>query len=317
MRFHRFRRVWIAALAPIAALALLAAPAQATKPPKVMAGLGDSITRAFNTEIDPPTCPTFVPPGILDCPKNSWSTGTEPAVDSVFQRVEAINPGRHPVAFNDAVSGARASGLLGQAQTAVTQDPDYVTVQIGANDACRSTIAAQTPTATFHDQVHAALNTLVAGDPKVYIQVVSIPDINRLWALFTSPPDPNALLRWSPPVFNVCQALLANPLSTAQADVDRRAAFRDQVIAYNGALADVCAQFKRCRFDGGAGFNTAFTADDVATVTNTGGLNISPFNLIPVFGAGNANSTADYFHPSLHGQAKIAGVVWGATFSFD
>ena len=186
---------------------------------------------------------------------------------------------------------------------------------IGGNDACTSTIAQQTPTATFRGQIKAALDTLVNGDPKVYIQVVSIPDINRLHEIFTSPPDPNALTRWS--LFNVCQALLANPLSTAQADVDRRAAFRQQVIDYNAALSDVCAQYKRCRFDGNAGFNTTFTAADVATVTNTGGLNAFPFNAIPVFGPGNANSTADYFHPSLQGQAKIADVTWSTTFPMN
>jgi lysophospholipase L1-like esterase len=323
MRFHRLRRVSVGVLALIAALALLAAPAQATKPPRVMAALGDSITPAFNTEISA-TCPPRIIPGTepptafpSDCPKNSWSTGTEPAVNSVFQRIEAIDPGRHPVAFNDAVSGSRAEHLLAQAQKAATQDPDYVTVLIGANDACRPTIAQQTPTADFREDVEDALETLVAGDPKVFIQVVSIPDINQLHALFTNPVDSNALVRWQ--LLNVCQALLANPTSTAQADVDRRAQFRAQVIAYNGALADVCAQFVRCRFDGGASFNGAFTRDDVATVTNTAGLDFFPWNVIPIFPVPGAipNSTADYFHPSLHGQETIAGVAWGATFSFD
>jgi lysophospholipase L1-like esterase len=312
MKVYRWRRLATGVLPLIGALALLAAPAQATKPPEVMVALGDSITRGFNTEISA-SCPTGPS---LDCPMNSWSTGTEPAVDSIFQRVEAIDPGRDPVAFNDAVSGARAEHLPAQAQVAITRDPDYVTVLIGANDACRPTIAQQTPVADFREDIEDALQTLVAGEPKVYIQVVSIPDINLLHALFVSPPDPNALLRWQ--LFNVCQALLANPTSTAQPDVDRRALFRERVIAYNTALADVCAQFKRCRFDGGAGFATAFTAADVATVTNTGGLNAPPFNQIPAFGPGAIpNSTADYFHPSAHGQATLADVVWGATFSFD
>jgi lysophospholipase L1-like esterase len=310
--FAGLRRAAIFVVTLLLALALWAAPASAVAPPEVMAALGDSITRAFNTEIAPPTCPTGPS---LDCPKNSWSTGTNPAVDSQIQRIEAIDPGRNPVAFNDSRSGARAVDLPGQAQTAASQDPDYVTVQIGANDACRSTIAQQTPTATFRDQVQAALDALVEGDPKVYIQMLSIPDINKLHTLFTSPPDPNALTRWS--VFNVCQALLANPLSTEQADVDRRAAFRAQVIAYNGALAEVCAEFKRCLFDNNAVFNSSFTAADVATVTNTGGLNIFPFNVIPVFGGGFSNSTADYFHPSLQGQHSLAEISWTATFSMN
>jgi lysophospholipase L1-like esterase len=287
-----------------------------------MAALGDSITRGYNsagTEFTPGTCPMLRGGNAfdLDCPTNSWSTGTNPAVNSQFQRVQAIDPGRDPVAFNDAVSGARASGLLGQAQNAATHDADYVTVEIGANDACRSSISDQTPTATFRSQVAAALDALVSADPKVYIQVLSIPDVNQLHAIFTSPPNPDALLRWS--AFGTCQALLANPLSTAQPDVDRRAAFRAQVIAYNAALADVCAEFKRCLFDNNAVFNTSFTADEVATVRNTAGLpGLDFWDAVPVIDpSGFAGSTADYFHPSLLGQARIAAGSWDATFSMN
>jgi lysophospholipase L1-like esterase len=301
-RSDRLSRIVIAITALLALLSLLAAPASATNPPKVMAALGNSITRAFNS--DGPGCPTGP---ALDCARNSWSTGTNPAVESQFQRLETIDPGRDLVAHNDAVSGARASGLLAQAQAAAGQDADYVTILIGANDAC-----AGTPLDTFRSQVNTALVALVEDEPKVYIQMLSIPDINQLHALFTSPPDPNALTRWS--AFNTCQALLANPLSMEPADVERRAAFRARVIALNDALEQVCDGFKRCRYDNEIVFNSPFTRDDVATITNTEGLNIFPFNLIPVIGLGFPNSTADYFHPSLQGQAQLAETSWNATF---
>jgi lysophospholipase L1-like esterase len=317
--FAGLRRTAIFVVTLLAALALWAAPASAVAPPKVMVALGDSITRAFNS--DGPGCPTGPS---LDCPKNSWSTGTDPAVNSQFQRIQAIDPGRNPVPINDAVSGARAgtdrttpSGdpidLVPQAQKAATQNPDYVTIEIGANDACRQTISDQTPTDTFSTHVETALSTLVTADPKVYIQVASIPDINNLWDLFTdvttTPPtgDPNALFRWSPGGLSAngtCQALLANPLSTAQADSDRREAFQDQVSDYNDALAGVCAEFKRCLFDNNAVFDSRFTAADVATVTNTAPL---PNGFIP----------ADYFHPSLLGQASLAETTWNATFPMN
>jgi lysophospholipase L1-like esterase len=302
----------LAGLALLVALGLLPSSASATKPPMVMAALGDSISQAFNTEINPPTCP--IGP-YLDCPKNSWSTGTNPAVNSQLQRIQARNPDRHAVGFNAAVSGARAVGLDAQALVAASQHPDYVTIEIGANDACEPTLADQTPTATFRSQVETAVADLVSADPEVYIEMLSIPDINRLHTIFTEPPDPNALLRWTIFYGGVCQALLANPQSTEQVDVARRAAFRAQVIAYNGALAEVCAEFKRCRFDDNAWFNWKFTTADLANVTNTGGLNVEPFSLIPVFGEGAIpNSTADYFHPSLEGQAKLAEISWNATF---
>jgi lysophospholipase L1-like esterase len=298
------RRTGAALIALLISFALLAGPAPATKPPRVMAALGDSITRAYNS--DGPGCPTG--PG-LDCEKNSWATGTNPLVDSVRERLAAISS--QPVtAHNDAVSGARAINLLSQAQVAAGQDPDLVLIEIGANDACATT---PTPTATFRSQVRSALETLVDANRQVYIQLMSIPDINQLRTIFTQPPDPNALTRWS--LFSVCQGLLADPLSTAPAAEERRAAFRAQVIAYNNALAEVCAEFKRCVWDDYAVFNSTVTTADVATVVNTGGLDIPPFNLIPVFGPGNANSTADYFHPSISGQAQLAEAAWSATFN--
>jgi lysophospholipase L1-like esterase len=276
------RRTATALITFLAALALWAAPASAVAPPKVMAGLGDSITRAFNSD---DSCSLF-----RDCPVNSFSTGTNEAVNSQFQRIKAIDPERNPVANNDAVSGARASGLDDQAKKAASQDADYVTIEIGANDACRSDPNAQmTPTGTFRSQVKTALDDLVAADPMVYIEMLSIPDINRLHTIFTDPVNQAALDRWS--ALHVCQNLLVRPLSTDQADVDRRAAFRAQVVAYNGALADVCAEIKRCLYDKDAVFKRPFTTADV--------------------------STADYFHPSLQGQTRLAEVSWEATFSME
>ncbi len=267
-----------------------------------MAALGDSITRAFNS--DGPGCPTGPS---LDCPRNSWATGTNPAVDSQYQRLEERDPGRDLIAHNDAVSGARAVHLLAQAEKAAEQHADYVTIEIGANDACGGTSLT-----TFRSQVDSALHALYRGDRKAYVEMLSIPDINQLHALFTNPPDANAIARWK--ALNVCQALLADPLSTEPADVARRAAFRSNVIALNHELRGACAEFKRCRYDGNAVFNSPFTTADVATVTNTEGLDIFPFNVLPVFGSGYPNSTADYFHPSLEGQASLAQISWEATF---
>jgi hypothetical protein len=157
----------------------------------------------------------------------------------------------------------------------------------------------------------------VTADPKVYVEMASIPDINQLWTLFTNPPDPDALYRWA--ALNRCQALLANPLLTDPADVQRRADFRAQVIAYNAALADVCAEFRRCRFDDNAVFNSSFTVAGIATVRNTAGLpGADLWDSIPVFDpAGYSGSTADYFHPSLLGQASLAEATWNATFSMN
>ena len=143
-----------------------------------------------------------------------------------------------------------------------------------------------TPTATFRAQLEQSLATLSAGLPDARIFISSIPDIYQLFSIYRS--NLGAVSVWS--TAGICQSMLANPLSNAQADVDRRTRVRQRNIDYNGQLAAACALYVHCRYDGNAGFNTAFVRSDV--------------------------TTRDYFHPSAAGQAKLAGISWSATFNF-
>jgi hypothetical protein len=138
----------------------------------------------------------------------------------------------------------------------------------------------------FRTQFNTAMTTLTTGLPGARIYVVSIPDVYRLWEVYRT--SFTAWLVWSSA--RICQSLLANPWSYAPADVARRARVRERNIAYNTQLAEVCAAYATCRFDGNAVFNTPFARSDV--------------------------STRDYFHPSLAGQAKLAAVSWDAAGGF-
>ena len=113
--------------------------------------------------------------------------------------------------------------------------------------------------------------------------VLSIPDIYNLWYILKD--NSSARTTWS--LFSICQSMLANPLSTTQADVDRRAAVRQRNIDFNTQLQAVCAAYSQCKFDANAVFNTGFVVSDVSPI--------------------------DYFHPSISGQAKLAGVAWTAS----
>jgi lysophospholipase L1-like esterase len=266
-------------LISVVVLALAAAPIAAAEPavtgyPSSMAATGDSITRAFNTCAFP----------FIDCVANSWSTGS--AVNSHYRRILAANPAISGRNHNDAVSGAEMSELQAQAQRAVGQGVEYVTILMGANDACASSEAGMTPVATYRSQFAAAIATLSTGLPSARIYVVSVPDLYRLWEIYHD----SFLARSTWTLFNICQSMLARPGSTAQADVDRRLRVRQRVIDYNAQLADVCAAYIHCRFDGNAAFTTDFVRSDV--------------------------STRDYFHPSVAGQAKLAAVTWAAGFDF-
>jgi lysophospholipase L1-like esterase len=261
----------LAALAIVTALAVPAATAAAPSGSSI-ASLGDSITRAYDT------CST----AYTDCPANSWSTGTNSAVQSWYTRLLATNPSIAGHNYNDAKTGAKMADLAGQASTAVTQQAGVVTILMGANDVCTSSVSTMTPTATLGTQLETALSTLASGDPNAQVYVASIPNVYHLWELFHN--NFTANLVWS--LAGICQSLLANPRSTATADVLRRQQVANQVIADNATIQTVCARFAQCHYDGGAAYNVQFTTSDV--------------------------TTRDYFHPSVAGQAKAAAAIWAA-----
>jgi lysophospholipase L1-like esterase len=244
--------------------------------PNSIASTGDSITRAFNTGTIPFT----------DAPANSWSTGTNGSVNSHYSRILAANPAINGHNYNDAVTGAQMTDLLGQVSNVVPQNPAYVTILLGANDACTATEAQMTAVTTYRAQFQTALVTLAASLPNTRIYVLSVPNIYNLWSVLHS--NTSAQTTWA--LFSICQSMLVNPTSMAQADVDRRARVQQRVVDYNTQLAQVCGAFPHCRFDNNAVYNTTFLPSDV--------------------------STRDYFHPALSGQAKLAAVSYAAGFDF-
>ncbi|MDH2430354.1 SGNH/GDSL hydrolase family protein [Sphaerisporangium sp. TRM90804] len=247
--------------------AFVPAAAQAPPVPGSIASMGDSITRGFNA------CGFYI-----DCTSRSWSTGSSSSVNSHYLRIRAVNPSL--VAYNDARSGAKVADMPGQAQQAVSQGADYVTVLIGANDACTSSESSMTSTADFEARFRTALQTLSAGIPDVAIFVSSIPDIKRLWDVGRN--SSSARTAWA--ALSICQSMLARPRSTDQADVDRRDRVRQRVADYNAIMSRVCAEQPQCRYDGGAVFSY-------------------PFQLSHL-------STWDYFHPNTTGQRLLAEITY-------
>jgi lysophospholipase L1-like esterase len=250
--------------------------AQPGTPPSSMASMGDSITRGFNAS------------GFYsDWPSRSFSTGDNSGVNSHYRRILAKNPAISGRNFNDGETGANAADMPGQAATAVSQGVQYVTILIGANDACTGSEASMTPVATFRAQINSALNTLKTGLPSAKVAVISIPDIMRLWDIGRN--NSSARSTWS--LFGICQSMLANPTSTAQADVDRRNRVRQRVVDFNAQLAQACAAYgPNCDFDDNAVFNFPFVLSQV--------------------------STWDYFHPNVSGQDALAGVSYAAGFNW-
>ena len=267
------RRLGIAILfVPVALLAASHPVGASTVPlPNSMAAAGDSITRAF----DATSCPF----PYSDCPAYSWSTGTKKTVNSQYLRIRALNPAIYGHAFNDAKTGAQMSALDGQLKTAASQGVRYVTVLMGANDVCTSSIATMTPTATFASEIQTALNDFFSADPQAHVYLSSLPNIYQLWSILHT--NTQAQSTWA--AFNICQSMLAASNTDAQ-----RQQVATQEAADNAALATACSQHAGCRWDSYAGFNFAFTASMV--------------------------STLDYFHPNVSGQNAIAGLTWKASY---
>lgn len=271
------RRGLCALVAALTAVLLLPpSPAAAAGPPNSMASMGDSITRAFNA------CGWYV-----DCPSRSFSTGSSSLVNSHYLRILAKNPAIYGHNYNDARSGAKASAMPGQAATAVSQRVEYVTMLIGANDACTSSESTMTPVATYRANIDSALNTLKSGLPRARVAVISIPDIYRLWEVGHT--NGAALTAWS--VYGICPSMLARAWSTSTADEARRQRVRQRVMDFNTQLAEACAAYgPKCDFDDNAVFNYRFTLAQV--------------------------SSWDYFHPNTSGQAKLAEISYVAGFNW-
>jgi lysophospholipase L1-like esterase len=245
-------------------------------PPSSMASLGDSISRGFDA------CGFFV-----DCTNESWTTGGDPAINSHYRRILAGNPAISGHNLNDAKTGATAADLAGQAQTAAGQHVGYVTVEMGANDACTSSESTMTPVATYRTRIDTALGVLKSGVPDAKVFLASIPDIRRLWEVDRH--NPAALSVWH--LGGICQSMLANATSDAAADNDRRTRVRQRVVDFNAQLGQACAAYgPNCLFDDNAVFDYPFVASQV--------------------------SHWDYFHPNKSGQATLASVTYAAGFGW-
>lgn len=263
----RARRFW-AALGSLTLVMGVAAPSNAADPPETMAALGDSITVAYDaTKL------------LAAQPEYSWSTGYSTYVWSVSQR---LNIARES-AVNIAKSGTKMKDLAGQASSvSLVEGTDLVTILMGANDACTSSVGTMTDPVLFRSQFSQALGVLVGTKHVDQIVVASIPNIEQLWSVYKD--SSSARFVWG--LYKICQSMLANPTSFKAADVKRRAEVTKRVGEFNLALKEVCASVSVCRYDNGAVFATTFTRNDVSKV--------------------------DYFHPSVAGQNLLATTTAGA-----
>jgi hypothetical protein len=215
-----------------------------------------------------------------DTPANSWATGTNPDVASVYLQVLTRHPAIEGHATNLAVSGSDVVGLADQARDAVAilPAPGLVLVQSIDNDMrCDGTDAQNLP--LFHERLLGILGTLTEGLPGARILFVSQwADVSR-YSTVVAAIDPGHLAGDGP-----CDVI--DPSSMGLEPL-KEAGLQALVDDYFGVIVDACSRFPTCGTDGGAMQAMDLVPDDLAP---------------------------DLDHLSIQGQRKMAGIAFRALF---
>ncbi len=297
---------------PAAVPAPTPTPAQ-TGAPNSIAVLGDSISAGTGAQGN-------IFNAGSEQPENSWATGTAGGLNSLYQRLVAVNSAASGNNYNQSSNGKKMSDAAGQASSLPTST-QYVVIQMGGNDLCRPSEGEMTPVSTYRSQFVNTLNALAARVPDAHIFVASVPDIYNLWYLrgssFSSSGSAGiARLFWDNGLIDIipCKSLLENPTSNSAGDDARRNRVRQRTIDLNNVLAEECAKVLRCRFDDFATFNFSSNRvwDGPGQPPNSAPL--KPSNEW-VFVDGDI-STIDHFHPSLAGHRKLAAEAVKASYDW-
>jgi lysophospholipase L1-like esterase len=240
-------------------------------PPTSIAALGDSITAA--------ACADGV--SCSDILADSWSTGTNPAVQSHLRRLQAIWKS-HPVRAVNLASDAYVTmaSLAGQALAARHDRADYITIEIGENDLCGST-----PIATFRTELEHGLAVLEGGTlakrPPPKILLLSIENIVAHWRVLHADPAARKAFKSG---YSLDCALGNHVPASWIAQIEAR------VRALNAVEAEVCSSVPYCLYDGGTYYHLPLRA--------------------------RYFSPADYQHLSVAGQRALAAAEWRIALKF-
>lgn len=242
-------------------------------PPRSIAAAGDSFNTGFAAR-----------PNTGDNPDLSWSTGDDPLVKSIYDRLLALSPGIRGHRLLVAVDGSDISDLPKQFDRAAAYHAQLITIQSGGNDVCDARDESAITSATeFRASVEQAFAIARQRLPDARIFVTSLTDEAR-WNDQSATIPGNAA--------KLSDGTLCDPILRANGAPSslRRSQIQAAEQRYNTILRDVCAGDPHCRYDGGAFFRLEYTKADIA-----------PTNA---------------FHPSLTGLTRMAATAWRAGFDF-
>jgi hypothetical protein len=217
-----------------------------------------------------------------DARENSWATGTNPAVDSVYQRLVAKSPEYTGHQFNLAADGADVTAMIGQADylAQVHPAPNIVLVE-GVDDDIRCDTTDAQNYAPFQASFTTLLRSITKSAPTAKIYVLSSwTDVADYAKAISSLPSVVASNENDSPcaLFDVVGAPVPAGIAYLQDLTDH----------YDHALAVACAGFPNCHYDNGAMQHLAI---------------------------GPADLTSDGENLSVTGLRKYADLVWATFFS--
>lgn len=239
--------------------------------PRSIAVIGHSGATGWNSDPHQPEA---------DAPQNSWATGTNPAVNSVYRRILTRNAAIRGHNYNVARSGSNVYDLMRQAQAAVAKSPvpGLILVQTVDNDMrCDGTDAQNYR--PYGAELARVLAFVGRKAPRAHVFIVSV------WA---SARNYAAVLKQMP------AAARADKTGTGLCDLfdasDRvrpsAVSAQEKIIAgYHKQIAKTCARFRTCRYDRGALHRMVIAKGDL---------------------------TPDGNHLSVRGQRKMAAAAWAA-----
>jgi hypothetical protein len=213
-----------------------------------------------------------------DAEENSWATGANPAVESVYARILAHNPRIYGHQRNlSSVDATVDNATIQTAQAAAMRPPpELVLMQVMDYDIrCP---ASSDDFENFRLAMLAALQELHRGAPYTRVFVVS---------MFGSATTLAQVLSDELKEFGNAQSgfSCATVDESGHIDPQHMRLFEEATHGFEGAIKDACAQVPLCVYDDGAFGNTVERREDLAP---------------------------DFIHLTVKGQAHAAEVAWAA-----
>jgi hypothetical protein len=275
--------ILVAAVGAAALAAVHSAGASHAGYPRSVAVLGTPTAAGWGADLAHP---------FRDAHQDSWATGTNPAVQSIYARVLAANPAvkGHNANLSTGASAPEAAGheledFAAEVHQAIQlkAKPDLVLVQV-IDRALKCDGTTERNFADYGSRFGDALKTLAQGLPNARIFVIS------QWGSFASYVTYLKSLTPSERLKNAgkkpCQ-LVASPSGQIVAS---RVAYATSIVTGEEAqLRKACATVPKCRYDGGAAQRVAIAPADVSEFQYT---------------------------PTVSGQAKLAAAEWKAMAGF-